>query len=571
MSYGAYGACAYGPPRPLRLGAERGRTWLRAGVRAGLLWGVLGGLAGGLSPSCVVPDPEYCATSAQCPVIDSPQGPVQLVCNTSRHVCMSGACGSDADCTDFAAPRCDRTTNTCTSCRVGDTTDTSCTHFLDRKLCISASSGAGTLCAECRSNTDCPAATPICDNYQCRKCGAHSDCQGALKCDDGVACTDSLVCIQEGDLPAEPAGALVGRCAQNGSGKSGRVIYVNNQGACSETNPGSAYAMPLCSLYAGLMMATAQSRPYIRVVGKNLKPPNATISEGSYVFVGAPTRDFPEIATVEGRGVLFTVKDSGSLTLDQLHLVEDQANTTLVQCVGVGSLLPKLTLRSSILTGATPPTATAVSAGAVNTANCDTLLDGNIIGVRTTAELSDPMAMVHGAGLVIGDTANNRSSSYLIQNNIIAGNAGFAVNLSGVSSDSAKFVLRFNTIVGNGRATQGTYGAVVCPLGSYMMEFSHSIVSDNSTFPGGSQFLFPSSCGLKDLVVGTNETGTDPLFKKSPALDPMFRLQAGAQNSDCCIDKVTPMAGETLPKWDVDQRPRPQGKKWDIGAAELTQ
>ena len=566
MSYGASGARrTYGPARA---GAELVRRGLRAGLRAALLGGILGGLAGGLSPSCVVPDPEYCATSAQCPTVDGPQGPVRLVCNTSRHVCMSGSCGSDADCNDFAAPRCDRLTSTCTSCRVDDVSDTSCAHFLDRKQCISA--GQGTLCAECQTNLDCPAATPICDNYQCRRCTAPSDCEGTLKCDDGVACTDSLVCIQQGDLPGDAAQELVGRCAQNGSGQNGRVIYVNNQTACSEGNQGNVYAMPLCSLYAGLMMATAQNRPYIRVVGKDLKPPNSTITEGNYLFVGAPTRDYPEIATVEGRGVLFTVKDSGSLTLDQLRLVEDQANTMLVQCVGVGSLLPKLRLRNNLLLGATPPTATAVSAGAVNVANCDTILDGNIIGARTTAELSDPLAMVHGAGLVIGETTNNRSSSYLIQNNLIAGNAGFAVNLSGVNSDSAKFVFRFNTIVGNGRATQGTYGAVVCPLGSYMMEFSHSIVSDNATFPGGSQFLFPGSCGLKDLVVGSSETGTDPLFKKSPDFDPGFRLKAGAQNRDCCIDKVSPTAGETLPATDIDRRPRPQGTKWDIGAAEFT-
>ena len=176
---------------------------------------------------------------------------------------------------------------------------------------------------------------------------------------------------------------------------------------------------------------------------------------------------------------------------------------------------------------------------------------------------------VVGAALVIGDTSTGRGASYLVQNNLVAGNAGYAVNLVGVNSDASRFVFRFNTILGNARATPATSGAIVCPIASTMIEFSHSIVLANSTFPGGSQFLFPNNCGLKNLVVGSKETGTDPKFNLTPDLDEQFHLLRSAADLACCIDKVAPASGETLPKLDIDLRPRPQGTSWDIGAAEL--
>lgn len=545
-----------------RSAAAPASLWLRASYLGCIFFALLAAM----SPSCVVSDPEYCAISANCPMVDGENGPVQLVCNTFRHVCVSGSCFADSDCTDFAAPHCDRDSATCTSCRADDAGDTSCAHFVERPRCVTKKDDAGTICAACQKSADCPFTAPICDNYQCRKCSAHTECEGPLVCDDNSPCTDSLVCIKDGDLSDDRAG----RCAQNGGEENGRVIYVNNQSACSDTNPGNLPAMPACTLDAGLTLATVQKRRFIRVVGKDLKKLNLTVSSGVYSFIGAPTRDFAETATIEGLGVLFTVKDTGALTLDQLHLVQDLPNNSLVLCLGIGSVLPKLTLRNSILSGATPPSSTMVGAGALSIGNCNTILDGNIIGVSTMDALSDPLATAHGAALVIVDTANLRGSSYLIENNIIAGNAGVAINLSGVSSDSAKFVMRFNTLTGNGRAVPGT-GSVLCPVSSSTMEFSHSIVFNNSTFAGGSQFLFPQSCGLKNLIVGKNETGTDPLFNKTPDLDAMFRLRSSAANTDCCIDKAAPATGESFPRRDVDQRPRPQGTKWDIGASELAQ
>lgn len=523
----------------------------------------LGWALGGSGPSCVVADPDYCATSAQCPYIDTPAGKRQQVCNTGQHICVNGSCYSDDDCHDFNSPRCDSATLTCTSCNVGDN---SCVRFPERRLCIHAADGtSATLCGACQTHTDCPATAPVCDGQKCRPCAGHSDCEGEHICDNGAPCTDSLVCIKEGDLAAE----MVGRCAQNGAGVSGRVIYVADPGLCADTNPGSELTKAVCSLDAAVATATTQSRRFIRLVGATFSGLNDALSSGTYTFIGAPAKAYTNQATIVGNGPFFAVTGSAAVTLDGLHLVAQRANTMLILCSGFGNILPSLTLRNNFLSGSTPPDAATAKVGAVTLNTCNTLLDGNIIGVQSDSELKNPLLTVHGTALAISDTAAGRGASYLVQNNLIVGNAGYALNLVGVNTDASRFVFRFNTIVNNGRATAATAGAVVCPIASSKIEFSHSIVVNNSSFAGGSQFLFPENCGLKDLVVGPSETGTDPKFKLMPELDPQFHLVRGAADLACCIDKVTPIGAETLPSLDISLNPRPQGASWDIGAAEL--
>lgn len=525
---------------------------------------VLGWALGvGLGPSCVVADPEYCATSAQCPFVDTPAGKVQQVCNTGRHVCVSGSCFSDDDCHDFTSPRCDPATLTCTSCNVGDN---SCVRFTDRRLCIRAAPGsAATLCGACETHLDCPRTAPVCDGQKCRPCVTHGDCEGEHLCDNNTRCTDSLVCIKEGDLTPE----MIGRCAQNGQGSSGRVIYVADQGLCAKTNPGSELTTAVCDLETAVSKATTDNRRFIRLLGATFDALPGAVSSGTLSFIGAPAKSYKNLATIVGNSQFFAVTGSGAMTLDSLHLVANQPGAMLVQCSGFGNILPSLTLRSNILSGSTPPGSMDPRVGAVTINNCNTILDGNIIGVQSSAELNNPAVTVHEVALVISDTSTGRGASYLVQNNLMAGNAGYAVNLVGVSTTASRFLFRFNTILGNARATPTTSGAIVCPIASSMIEFSHSIVLNNSTFPGGSQFLFPNNCGLKNLVVGSQETGADPRFNLTPELDGQFHLLRNAANLACCIDKAAPATGETLPGLDIDLRPRPQGASWDIGAAEL--
>ena len=572
-----------------RLAARRqDRSRPGRGLRVGVLGCVVSALVLGIGHSCISPDPEYCETRATCPYADTPMGPMQLFCHSTRHVCLltgEGVCVKDEDC-PVARPHCNVDTNACLPCTVGDASDTSCARFLDRPLCGVASDGSGTtLCLACRNNLDCPSATPICDNQQCRKCAEHSDCEGELNCDDGNKCTDSMVCIGDGEVTPERAGS----CAKNGP--SGRVVYVNNLDAICPATPsviplptpyGDQFATPQCNLDQGLAVAK-QGRQFIRVVGKDLSAGLNLADGATYSVIGAARKsatnpDLATMATFSLRGSAFMLSGTGALTLDQLDITERNTDPTVViDCSGsTTSAVPRLTLRRSILRGSVPPTAlpnTLVKA-AVRLNNCTTLLDRNVIGVSKVAELTT--ASAHAQGISIVDShRDDAATSYLIQNNLIAGNIGAAMNLMGTTGATPHFVIRFNSLIGNGRNTPTTSGAVLCDALASTQEFSHSLVVLNSlsAAPNNSQFLSPSSCGVKDVVVGTTEGSPlqlpEFIHTAAPvAYDAQFRL---LPTSLPCIDQVTAGSGEILPATDIDGRKRPQGAKWDIGAAELKQ
>ena len=553
---------------------RRTQGWLRVGV----LGCLIAALGIGIGLSCVAADSEYCETRVQCPYADTPLGPMQLFCHSTRHVCLltgEGVCVKDEDC-GVDRPHCDVDTNACTPCRVGDATDKSCARFLDRPLCGTASDGSGTtLCLACRNNLDCPSATPICDSQQCRKCAAHSDCEGELHCDDGNRCIDSLVCIGEGEVSPERAGS----CAQNGTSGGGRVVYVNNlDPICMppSTPPvtyGNQFATPLCNLESAFERAQAQSRRYIRVVGKKVLPLLKKVEDGAaYSFIGAPAKAYRDLATVEVQGLLFDVHGTSWLTLDQLDILERTANATVISCSGnTTGPAPRFTLRRSILRGSTTMEVIDPSQAAVAISNCTAVIDSNVIGVASLTDLTSATAAAHGQGLSIGDARRKDPlTSYLIQNNLIAGNIGVAMDLQGTSGGTPSFVVRFNTIVGNGRNTPAQSGAVFCAMNAKGQEFSHSIVWNNSLSAGEhSQFFSASWCGVRDLVVGTGEAAlNNPAFKyQSPQLDESLHLIAG--QNPCCIDQVTAGSGEILPALDLVGTKRPQGPKWDIGAFEL--
>ena len=548
-------------------------------LRVSLLALVAGGLAGGLGTSCAIPDPEYCANTEQCLPVATELGMMPQVCHPSRHVCVvpgPNTCFRNEDCiADFKTPRCDLKTNSCVPCNVGD--NSSCAHFTERPLCVQSSDGSGaTLCVACQTSAQCPSEKPICDAQQCRKCSTHSDCEGEVKCDGGSPCTDSLVCIQEGDLRPE----LVGQCAQNGTGAGGRVVYVNgsdmSQCGTAINATGSSLSSPLCTLDQGLDLARTQNRHYIRVVGSSgsiQSGLNQSITMGSYAFIGAPapSKGFPDMVTIQHRGTVFDVSNTGAVTVDQFNIFEKNAAVTALSCSG-GATAPGLTLRRSILTGATPSNMPNTFAPAILLFGCNAVLDGNIIGVTSFADVTNPAATAHGVGInIIDNNGLSGLSSYLIQNNVIAGNASIGISIAFGTFPTSKFVLRFNTIYGNGRgltSMTNSPGGVGCPGGA-LKEFSHSIIAGNFKYAGSQVSSGSSSCSFKDIIVDAAEMGPDPAFTKVATvdtdLDAKFRLLPGAS---WAIDKVTPAAAETLPSQDVYGVARPQNGKWDIGAAE---
>jgi hypothetical protein len=525
---------------------------------------------------CIVSDPLYCGSTPECAQKQEGGDGIMQVCHPTKHTCVpfpSGACFVDSDCTSPTASRCDTALGRCAPCIVGNTSDKSC-----QQLGLGANTQCMEVagvpqCIECQQSLDCPSDRPICDGGKCRGCREHKDCEGMLNCEGGVSCTDSLVCIREGDLPEGHAGS----CAWNGPGSTGRVVYAHNANAsCSDTDPafGFRFAEPVCNLTRAFTLARDTGRRYVRVLGSNYDPVNATISYGVFSFIGAPGKNFPTMATMKGRGLLFDVRDTGRLTIEQIDMTEQNVDAAALVCTGNGTdKIPSLNLLRSMLRGSTTPAFLNAGTPAINLSECSARLEQNVIGVE---HLSDgmplSMAPAHGAGIRIFDTWQSTKTSYYIENNLIAGNISTALDLLGADRPTQKFLIRFNTIAYNGRQASSRVGGLRCALGPS----SKPVVSNNILFGnlavGASQILFGEGCAFANTVVGSADSCAEQgLRKNNPEFDDNFLLKDSAANRACCIDQVMPATGETYPVYDLLYRKRPSGMSYDIGGLELQQ
>lgn len=531
----------------------------------------LGAGAGG----CTVSDPEYCANDNDCAHIIPDANGVTYRCHPVRNYCMplsSNTCFDNGDCRDVTRPNCDLASNRCVPCNLSDSSDHSCSHLTATPLCGSDPTGGpgASKCVACLQHLDCPSATPICDSGSCRKCSKHSDCEGTLHCDtqSGTKCTDSLVCVSADD----GGSSKTGTCAQNGSGVDGKVVYVWNTAACSDssTNDGTDVSHPFCTLNAGYAAASKQLRRYVRVLAGDVADPYITMNTTIFdtmSFIGSPvpSKGLNRAATVSALDPTFPVQDTGNVTIDEFDLLAARVGNQLVGCSGRNSTVPIFTLRNSVLRGSTDKSA-GNGSPAVKMFNCRARIYNNVIGVQTLSDVSNDAAKAHWSGL--SATSDTTGTSYEITNNIIAGNWGWALDFYQVNTSAFSF--RFNTVIGNGRYSPTTFGGISCP-NSGTIPLGYSIVANNGQ-SSGSQFTFSGGCQFTKMVVGSTEgLANAELTKLTPALDDSFAPTSVQTNLDCCIDKAQPKTGDTFPSTDIRGTARPQGSAWDIGAVEMKQ
>ena len=546
----------------------RGEQFLQLGMRlfcAGLVL-LLGGISGS---GCTVRDLQYCTFDEECPGIIGPSD-VPYFCDSTLHVCLRrdpNVCRQDEDCNSPAASRCDMETHRCAPCLLDDVRDTSCMHLGSTPYCASKTDG-GTVCVACRQNLDCPASTPICEKATqlCRKCESHQDCEGTVNCDGGTPCTDSLVCIKDSDPGPELPG-LAGRCAQNGG--NGRVIYVySDPSVCNDTHGGTDFAHPRCRLNYGYM-ATDQRRVYVRVVAATpYDAMNEMVQSGQVVFIGSPVDAYRigSRARVDAILTTFAVSGSGNVTIDGFDLHETRSDRTIIQCSGTPpGNVPALTLRNSVVSGSTG-SGDPHTAPAIDIANCQAKISGNVIGLRTLSEIQSG-ASSHSHGLRLASVNTATGASYFIENNLIAGNWGMPIDLDAVHQ-STVVTVRFNTIVQNGR-DPALPGYIRCPLSTGSQAFlGYSIVFGNGS--SGVQIGSPANCSYKQVVVGPSQPklgGADFIYA-DPKLDANFALTL---DSSDCINRAQPSLTEAFPfpPVDLNGTPRPQDGFYDLGAFEF--
>lgn len=539
---------------------------------------LLGGLAGfGLATamSCIVPDPLFCAVDKDCEGRPEAADGTALICHPAKHMCIPdkpGQCFKDSDCHSPAASHCDLTSFVCVPCRAGDPSDTSCQSLGLGPMTQCVATPSGPQCIECQQNLDCPSERPICDGGSCRGCREHKDCEGVLNCEGGVTCTDSMVCIRSGDLPEGRAGS----CAWNSPGSTGRVVYAHNaNAACSDTDPayGFRFAEPVCNLARAFTIARDTGRRYVRVLGSNYDPLNMPMTFGTYSFIGAPGKNYPTMATMKGRALLFEVRDTARVTIEQLDMTEQNVDAAAIACSGQSAdRIPALTILRSMLRGSTPPSFINPSSAALSLNDCSVRIEQTVIGVTKLSDATAAAATAHATAIRVSDLWQSTKASYVFENNLIAGNTAMGFDLLNTERLQQKMIIRFNTIANNGRSNNGKVGGLRCASGPAVKPAVSGNIIYNNSAVAASQIQFGEGCVFVDTVVGSADSCAEQgLRKNNPEFADDFTLKDGPANRNCCIDQVSPAMGDTFPALDLLFKTRPSGSKYDIGCFELQQ
>lgn len=538
----------------------------RASLASLLGPGLLGLLFLLSADGCKIEDDRYCESNAMC-ARRMGDGGERFVCALDRHLCVASVCNANTDCTSKTASRCpevrDRSDGGMEQCQPCDPADaTSCSHIVETRQnpdgtsvmakltrCVPGPNSGPNLCVECSGSADCPTERPICDGNACRGCADHNDCggSGAVKCSKGAPCR-SFVCASRFESPLLDR-AQDGQCIATGS--DGDVIYVR-EAPCSNQNDGLTPEAPKCDLGTAINVAFQSNRRYVRVLGGSyvISAPLDISPQRTLVLIGAPAQGVSnEAAKLTGSGVFLRARGdmtgSGKLAIDQFDITQGKSDTAIVTCDS-----SDLSVRGARLRGATPR-GNGYTSAAIDLNNCNAVIQRNQIGVDKATDLLSHNDAVRARGTV---------GTLRIDGNLIAGNQGVGVNLSGATP--ARTRLRFNTVTANGRSVGNTDpSGVLCPGTPGDHQVRYSLVAGNAGLRAVQVFGQGSKCQAPDDANAINMA--------DPPLSDSYRLST-TQAADY-RDKASPTPEELRELFtrDIDNTPRPQGPAWDYGAHEL--
>lgn len=296
-----------------------------------------------------------------------------------------------------------------------------------------------------------------------------------------------------------------------------RVLYVD-RGRCGGDNDGSR-ARPFCTIGAALAQVD-DTRRHVRIY-PGFYPPFTAAGVAASLYGSDPGGPPVDVTEEDYRGSL--VDAGADLLLDGLVL--GRHSTVGLRCQGGSHLVVR---RAEV--------ASDTGVGLVAT-GCTLRVDRARLSGRDGA-----LRLV--------------DSSYLVTNSLVTG----ASERSAVVLDGGSGRVLLSTITGNGDPSAAA-PAVTCTGPAALAD---SIVFGNARGPGGSQLA--GACRLARVVIGADDPfAAAGAIRLDPDVDagPVLRRTAG--NLACCIDRAP--VREAIAA-DLAGAPRPQGARFDIGAAE---
>lgn len=365
--------------------------------------------------------------------------------------------------------------------------------------CVSGS------CVECRSNTDCPMTTPICDTHACRACVANSECASGVCASDGTCAADTSIAF------VSPSGSTATDCTR----------------------------LAPCTLAAGL----AKQRPYVELAAGTYTNASTVTLGGQLALIGADASTTS--VTNSGTGPVFSI-DPGTDVAFQAVTISGAKNNGATQN-GDGVTCPnniagsrtvrfdQAVVSNNAHDGVQARTCTLIATRSRFTGNA-------LYGLELTDATSTVDRCTVDANTF--DAAKFDSGLFKVTNTFVYRNGGglqIYVNTSGTQID-------FNTIVDNG----ANFAGIDCSSSS-AIALSSNIVARNTTNTNAASCTFPASYIQADI---------SSLHFKQPDTAPYdYHLGSGSIAVD--------MAGTSNLDHDYDGDHRPLGSGYDIGADEL--
>ncbi len=367
----------------------------------------------------------------------------------------------------------------------------------------------------CSDTSPCPAATPVCDQNQCRGCIADAECTNGICSESQGTCIDASAVLY---------------VAPNGA----------DGGACTQAAP--------CATISGALAQVDTTRRSIRVADGNYNDAFLIANMGAILISG-------ETASWSNTTINFMPMGFGGTALD--HVVENQGSMLTIE---------GLTLRNSPQEGTRVSNAGLLSLFRVRVNNTAGGVDCN----SSTAIVDQCLVVGNNRNQGIGISGGGMGSTITVRRTGINGNSGIGIQLMHASySITNAFVTRNGgtglAIMDPGATAVIDYLTVAQNSGgascSVALTIADSIFSENGAPPQVDPTCTATYTLFDDTAApGTGNLTGEPAFVNPGMGDFHITSTSAARNA------ADPGSGEPI---DYDGEVRPQGGGRDVGADEI--